>query len=82
MYSWSPKWLFSARLDWLKVSIGDYSGSLWDARTGIHWQAFENIGLGLYYFAFNLNVDVDKENWHGKAESTNHGPLLALTASW
>jgi hypothetical protein len=82
MYSWSPKWLFQARLDWLSTSIGDYSGGLWDLQTGIHWQAFENIGFGLYYNGFILDVDVDKDDWRGKAESKNHGPLLTLTASW
>jgi hypothetical protein len=82
MYSWSPKWLFQARLDWLSASIGNYSGGLWDLQTGIHWQAFENIGFGLYYNGFILDVDVDKDDWHGKAESKNHGPLLTLTASW
>jgi hypothetical protein len=82
MYSWSPKWLFQARLDWLSVSIGDYSGSLWNAQTGIHWQTFKNIGFGLYYNGFVLDVDVDTEDWHGKAESKQHGPFLALTASW
>lgn len=82
MYSWSPKWLFQARLDWLSASIGDYSGGLWDVQTGIHWQAFEKVGFGLYYNAFVLDVDIDKDDWHGKAESKNHGPFLALTASW
>jgi hypothetical protein len=82
MYSWSPKWLFQARLDWLSASIGDYSGGLWDAQTGVHWQAFKNVGFGLYFNGFVLDVDVDKESWHGKAESKNYGPLLRLTASW
>jgi len=27
MYSWSPKWMFQTRVDWLSASIGDYSGS-------------------------------------------------------
>jgi hypothetical protein len=82
MYSWSPKWLFQARLDWLSVSIGDYSGGLWNAQTGIHWQTFKNIGFGLYYNGFTLDLDVDKSDWHGKAEFTQRGPYLALTATW
>jgi hypothetical protein len=31
MYSWSPKWMLQVRGDWLSATIGDYSGSLWDA---------------------------------------------------
>lgn len=82
LYSWSPKWIFQARLDWLSVSIGDYSGGLWNAQTGIHWQTFKNIGFGLYYNGFTLDLDVDKNDWHGKAEFTQQGPYLALTATW
>jgi hypothetical protein len=81
-YSWSPKWVFQARLDWLSASIGDYSGSLWNAQAGIHWQTFKHFGVGLYYNAFLLDVDVDKEEWSGRLESTQNGPYLALTASW
>jgi len=82
LFSWNQKWMFQARLDWLSASIGDYSGGLWNAQTGIHWQAFKNFGFGLYYNAFILDVDVDDENWRGKAEAKQHGPWLAVTASW
>ena len=82
MYSWNQKWLFQARLDWLSASVGDYSGGLWNTQVGVHWQAFKNIGFGLFYNGFILDVDVDKDDWRGKAESSQHGPWLAITASW
>jgi hypothetical protein len=82
MYSWSPKWLFQARVDWLDASIGDYSGSLWNAQAGVHWQTFEKLGVGLYFNNFKLDVDVDKTDWHGRVENRNYGPYLALTATW
>jgi hypothetical protein len=82
MYSWNPKWIVQVRMDWLSASVGDYSGGLWNAQAGIHWQTFKNIGIGLYYNAFILDVDVDKDDWHGKAEAKQHGPWLAVTASW
>ncbi len=82
LYSWSPKWMFQARLDWLSASIGDYSGSLWDGQAGINYQAFKNIGFGLYYNIFVLDVDIDKSDWHGRADLSQDGPLLTVTASW
>ncbi len=82
MYSWSPKWLFQANINWLDASIGDYSGSLWNSQAGVHWQAFNTFGVGLYVNAFKLDVDVDKSDWHGNVERTNYGPFLALTATW
>jgi len=82
MYSWSPKWMLQARVDWLSATIGDYSGSMWDVQAGINYQAFKNIGFGIYYKGFLLDVDVDKSNWHGRADLTQHGPLLTVSATW
>ena len=81
-FSWHPKWMFQARIDWLKATVGDYSGGLWNAQAGVNWQFSKRLGLGLSYQGFILDVDVDKGNWHGKAEADQHGPILALTASW
>ncbi|MCP4044855.1 MAG: hypothetical protein GY732_02555, partial [Gammaproteobacteria bacterium] len=82
MYSWSSKWVASARVDWLSVSIGDYSGGLWSASAGINFQAFKNVGFGLSYNNFDLNVDVDKNDWHGEVRTRQHGPRLVVTATW
>ena len=81
-YSWSPKWIVHARLDYLNANINDYDGELWTGQVGIHWQTFKNIGFGLYYNAFSLSLDVEKKNWRGRVESKQHGPWLAVTASW
>ena len=82
MYSWSSKWMLQTRLDWLSASIGDYSGDLWDAQVGINYQAFKNIGFGFYYNVFELDVDIDKSDWHGSAEFNQKGPMFTLTATW
>jgi hypothetical protein len=81
-YSWSPKWMLEARGDWLSVDIGDYSGSLWDVQAGIYYQAFKNIGFGLFYKSFLLDVDIDKNDWHGSADFTQDGPLFTVTGTW
>lgn len=82
MYSWSPKWIFQSRLDWLSASIGDYSGSLWDVQAGINYQVFKNFGIGLYYKGYRINLDVDQSDWRGKVTMAQLGPLLTLTATW
>ena len=81
-YSWSSKWIVSARVDWLSATVGDYSGGLWNVQAGVDWAVFEHFGLGLYYNLFKLNVDVDQTDWRGKVETTQAGPYLALTATW
>lgn len=82
MYSWSPQWVFMTHVDWLSASIGDYSGGLWDVELGINYQPFENVGFGLSYKSFILDVDVDKESWHGAVEFDQSGPTLAVTFTW
>jgi hypothetical protein len=82
MYSWSPKWVLETHLDWLSASIGDYSGGLWGAEVGINYQAFKNVGFGLHYKGFILDVDIDKDDWHGKAEFDQTGPMFSVTATW
>jgi hypothetical protein len=82
MYSWSPKWLVDARLDWLSASIGNYSGGLWHAQGGIHYQISSTFGIGFAYSNFVLDLDVDESDWHGFIETRQNGPRLELTASW
>jgi hypothetical protein len=81
-YSWSPKWAFVTRLDWLSASYDDYSGSLWNASAGVNWAVFEHFGVTAAWNFFKLDVDVDKSDWQGSAETSQNGPFLALTAYW
>jgi hypothetical protein len=81
-YALSPRWLITTRVDWLAASIGDYSGSLWNANAGINFQPWRNVGIGLSYQLFELDIDVDKSDWHGGADLTYHGPFLGLNVNW
>lgn len=81
-YAFSPRWMLSTRLDWLGVTIGDYSGSLWNTSAGLNFQAFKNVGLRLSYQFFRLDVDVDKDDWKGSTTLEYKGPYLAATFNW
>ena len=83
-YSFSPakKWLLHARVDWIGASIGDYDGHMWNTNIGVNWQAFDHIGFDLSWQYFNLNVDVDSDDWTGGADMTYSGPVIAITGNW
>jgi len=81
-YSWSPKWMAQARVDWLSASVGDYSGGIWDIQVGVNYQAFKTVGFGLYYKWFKLNGELDDEHWHGSVDLAQGGPLLTVSATW
>lgn len=82
LYSWSPKWVALARVDWLSVSIGDYSGGLLGGMVGINYQISNTFGLGLSYNRFGIDLDADGEDLHGRIETSQYGPRISLTASW
>jgi len=82
IYSWSRKWMASASLDWLNVSIGNYSGRLLNGQVGVNYQISEIFGLGLSYSIFDTKIKVDNAGWRGAIETSQRGPLLLLTASW
>jgi len=81
-YALSPHWLITTRVDWLGASVGDYSGSLWNASAGISYQPWRHVGIGLSYQLFKLDIDIDKSDWHGAADLTYDGPFLALNVNW
>jgi hypothetical protein len=83
-YAWSPnaKWAFAARLDWMEASIGDYGGRLINASFGTSYQMFRNVGIGLNYQSFSVDLDIDKQFWHGGLNLKYEGMYLYLTANW
>jgi hypothetical protein len=81
-YEFSPRWLLTTRVDWLGATIGEYSGSLWNANAGINFQAWRNVGFRLSYQWFKLNVDVDKDDWHGGVNLTYEGPFASINFNW
>jgi hypothetical protein len=83
-YHFSPaqKWLLHARVDWIGASIGDYDGHMWNTNIGVNYQAFSHIGFDLSWQYFNLNVNVDSDDWTGGADMTYSGPVLAITGNW
>jgi len=82
MYSISPNWAFKGRVDWLDVDVGDYGGSLLNASVGLNFQVFRHVGIGLNYNHFDLDISVNKSNWHGKVKATYEGWFANVSIYW
>lgn len=80
--SFRPKWLLQARVDWLSVSIQEYSGGISHTHFGVNYQLGRHVGVSLAYKMFQVDVDVKKRGWYGSAEYTQRGPFLAVTGNW
>ncbi len=83
-YYFAPtkKWLFTSRVDWFGISVGNYSGSMWNLGLGANYQFHKHIGVGLNYRYFDFTSKVDQKNWDGKFSLTFQGPLLTINANF
>ena len=81
-YSSSPRWLVSARADWLSASIGDISGRILNAAVSANYSLGEHFGIGLAYQFFELAGATHESNWRGDIASRFNGPNLQLSAFW
>jgi hypothetical protein len=83
-YTWAPtpKWAFSATVDWFGIKVGEYSGGLWNLSPGVTFQAFKNIGFSANYQYLNYYANVQKTLWDGSFNMTFKGPSFGVTANF
>lgn len=83
-YFYAPhsKWSVIGRLDWFALSIGEYSGSLWNLGPSISYQITKNFSLAAGYRFFKASAKVDKPEWDGKFSMTFKGPLVSIVGSF
>jgi hypothetical protein len=81
-YAPNNKWMFTARVDWFGITVGDYSGNMWNLGPGVNYQFHKNIGIGLKYRYFESTLRVDKTNWDGRVSLIYHGPLITVNANF
>jgi len=82
MYSWSPKWVVTTRLDWLEVTFEEFSGNMYDLSVGVNYQMSDHFGMGLAVNAFRLDVQVEGTKWTGGLVNEQIGPRLNVTWNW
>lgn len=78
-YSISPRWAFRSRFDILKANVGRYDGLMLNGALGVNYQAFENVGFGVSYNYFELDVKVDESDWRGKIETIYGGAYIYVS---
>jgi len=69
-------------VDWLIASIG-ITSAVYGTRKWVSIGRLSKIfAVGLYHNGLSIDLDVDKSDLQGEVEEDQHGPFLALTASW
>lgn len=77
-YAPTEKWAVSAKVDWFGITVGEYSGSLWDVSPSVRYQLMKNLGVSLDYRFFKVSADVNKEKWDGSFDLSFSGPSFTL----
>ena len=83
-YYWTPthRWMLTADLDWLYMSIGEYNGGLWDVKGGVQFQVVKFFGVGVNYRYYTANLEVNQSDdigdWRGSVRVTYNGPMVLV----
>lgn len=72
----APRVTISGRVDWLSLSIDDYSGRLINTEAAASYRVHKNIDLGVLYRYVDYKLKIDKDNWHGEVRYKFSGPAV------
>ena len=71
-----PKLQVGARIDYLKLGIGDYTGRLINAEASVGYRVIDHVSIGAMYRFVDYRVTVEKPIWVGEVRYRFHGPAL------
>lgn len=78
----APRFTLFGRLDWLSLSIDDYSGRLLNAEASASYSLFKWLDVGASYRYVDYRLSVDKNDWSGRLRYQFSGPSLFLRAGF
>jgi hypothetical protein len=72
------RWRLHGEAAWVRKPSGSLSGDALEAAVGLEWFLTRRFGLGLRYAFSDIDVEVDKRDFAGRAQLRQHGPQLLL----
>jgi hypothetical protein len=78
----SPAWYLDAQVQFFKIGMNGYDGSLSDWRVGATWMYSKNFGVGAGWNRFTTKVDVDRDEFNGTLKTGYSGLQLFLTGAF
>jgi hypothetical protein len=81
---WEPvdRLTVSGRLDWLSLTIDDYSGRLINAEAAVSYRLFKHLDAGVAYRYVDYRLRVKQEDWNGRISYEFSGPSIFLRAGF
>lgn len=83
-YVYAPhyRWSFAARAEWFSLTIGDYSGTLWNLAPAIAFQINDYFGIGASYKYFKADLNINRPKWQGATNLLYQGPILSINGTF
>lgn len=81
---WEPakRVIVSGRLDWLSLTIDDYSGRLINAEAAVAYRLFKHLDAGVAYRHVDYRLRVKQDDWNGRVQYEFSGPSIFLRAGF
>lgn len=78
----SPQWYLDAQAQYFKAKVGDYDGTITEARVAATWMFHRSVGVGVGYSLFRTDVDVDRTSFNGNLKVGYSGLQLFVTGTF
>ncbi|WP_416908985.1 MAG: hypothetical protein ACMVO5_05075 [Polymorphobacter sp.] len=77
-FTWepAPKLSVNGRVDWLSLTIGEYSGRLVNTEISAAYRIQKNIDIGAMYRFVDYRVRVNRDDWEGEVRYNFNGPAI------
>lgn len=76
------KWVLVARGQWFFLEVDDIGGNITHAAAVLEHHTFRNVGFGVGYDWFDIDVDTTDSFWRGRADIRFQGPMAFIQASF
>jgi len=81
-FALTNEWAVRFRMDWLSLTYGDYSGDIRNTAIEAIYQPFRNVGFGLGMRNLIVDIEIEKDDWRGRARTVFSGPVASLRVSF
>lgn len=81
-HAFSERLVGSMRFDAFALEIDEYRGTLLSAGANLRYRATDRLSVGAGYSFFDLEVNMERRLWNGRARFGYHGPRLFVFYAW
>jgi hypothetical protein len=78
----TDRWLLNIRVDRLSLDTGSIDGKVFSSGTEFVYQPWRHFNIALGYRDINYQISSTSEDWNGKAQVQQSGPILMISSTF